>query len=113
MLVAYSFCTGICIEDLVQLLGHDGSEIIFPERPAPYNQRSFTVPEFSLALYPLGWTSTHLYEVDLSQFICGKNKYQYNYVAHNNTHCFGSKFGEIHGYTCNIEGIILLDQKYN
>jgi hypothetical protein len=38
-------------EYLISVVGHDGSEIYFPEKPEPYNRRSFMVEEFLNHIY--------------------------------------------------------------
>jgi len=43
------------IQTLLELVGHDGSEIIFDDLGEPYKRRAFLVQEFSLALWSLGY----------------------------------------------------------
>lgn len=43
---AFAACFGIPVRDLIKELGHDGSEMLFPEDPEPFCRRGFHIQEF-------------------------------------------------------------------
>lgn len=48
---AFSAASGVNYSDLIDAIGHDGSEIIWPNHPEPDNRRGFHVFECTKALY--------------------------------------------------------------
>lgn len=46
------------ISTLVELIGHDGSEIVFDDLPDPLCRRSFSLQEIGFALWNLGYIFT-------------------------------------------------------
>jgi hypothetical protein len=52
---AFATVTGIPLETLLELVGHDGSEIIFNDLPEPLCRRSFLGQELVKVLFELGW----------------------------------------------------------
>lgn len=52
---AFATVIGVSFEDMLDILGHDGSEIVYPDLPEPFNRRAFIGPEFVNALYPEGY----------------------------------------------------------
>ena len=54
---SFEHATGFSFVDLI---GHDGSEIIFPEIKEPYSRRTITIDEITHALYKLGIYVVHL-----------------------------------------------------
>lgn len=55
--VPYAFATAIDADPttLIELLQHDGSEIIFPHLEEPLCRRGFTCPELSMVLWGIGY----------------------------------------------------------
>lgn len=54
ILMAFSKVTNLTTDELIRLLGHDGSEIIFPDLPEPLCRRGFDPREFIFPLYLKG-----------------------------------------------------------
>lgn len=48
----------IPIHDLISLIGHDGSEIMFPDLPEPVCRAGFTIQEIVDAALKMGWSMT-------------------------------------------------------
>lgn len=44
------------VQEIIQLLGHDGSEVVWPHLPEPYCRRSFHIQELIYACYNLGYS---------------------------------------------------------
>lgn len=57
---AFCLATGINADDLIESVGHDGSEIIDKSYPEPYCRRAFSTDELVLACLQRNWTSTAL-----------------------------------------------------
>ena len=55
MPAAFATATGIPIFSLLESIGHDGSEIIFPDLPEPLCRRGFHGQELSRALLAFGF----------------------------------------------------------
>jgi len=55
---AFATATGIEVTTLLDTIGHDGSEIIFPDLEEPFCRRGFLGQEVVLALYSLGWLAS-------------------------------------------------------
>lgn len=53
-LTSFAIATDIPEKDLIDSLGHDGSEIIFPDLPEPLCRRGFDPREFIFPLYTKG-----------------------------------------------------------
>lgn len=47
--------TDIPIESLIRNIGHDGSEILWPEQKEPLNRRGFHIEEIQYALFKERW----------------------------------------------------------
>ena len=43
---AFAMALDMDVKNLINLLGHDGSEIIWPDKKEPFNRRSFHIQEF-------------------------------------------------------------------
>ena len=56
----------IDISTLVEAIGHDGSEIMFPDLPEPLNRRAFNLQEIGFALWRLGFYFGHFDFIPLS-----------------------------------------------
>lgn len=54
-LAAAAMVTGKSLEELIELIGHDGSEIIHPELNPPGNRKGFHMQEIIDACLELGW----------------------------------------------------------
>lgn len=50
---AFATATGVLVEDLIEAIGHDGSEIVFPKLPEPLCRRAFHPQECLNGLYSL------------------------------------------------------------
>lgn len=50
---AFSTVTGISLENLLDEIGHDGSEIIFPDAPDPLSRKAFHPQECLIAIYKI------------------------------------------------------------
>lgn len=55
---AFAMAIGIHWEFLIEMIGHDGSEIIWSELPEPYRRRSFHIQEITDALFKLKYSVT-------------------------------------------------------
>ena len=68
---AFSQATGINFDEIIRLIGHDGSEIMDASLPEPYGRRGFHVQEVIEALWTLGWSVTEfdcfLYQVSMGK----------------------------------------------
>lgn len=52
---AFATATGIPLETLLEKIGHDGSEIMFPDLKDPLRRRAFHTQELVRVLFDLGW----------------------------------------------------------
>lgn len=52
---AFSTCTGIPFSTLLEKIGHDGSEVVFPDLEEPDCRRGFVGQELTLALLDFGF----------------------------------------------------------
>src|SRR5262245_38829094 len=43
---AFAIALDVSVRELIAEIGHDGSDIIFPDQPEPYSRRSFHIQEF-------------------------------------------------------------------
>lgn len=55
---AFAMVLGKSLIELVHEIGHDGSEVIWPDSPDPYCRRGFHVQELINVLYHYGLTAT-------------------------------------------------------
>ena len=55
---AFAIAIGCPIENLIKSIGHDGSEIIWPNFPEPTCRRGFHVQELIAVLYRCGYSVT-------------------------------------------------------
>lgn len=65
---AFATATNIPFETLLEKIGHDGSEIIFPDLEEPLRRRAFHIQELVRALFDLGWIVS-TYEFEFQAFI--------------------------------------------
>lgn len=49
---------GVTVEFVVDSLGHDGSEVVWPALPEPYCRRAFHIQELVFLAWQLGYTAT-------------------------------------------------------
>jgi hypothetical protein len=49
---------GVSVEALIVMVGHDGSEIIWPKLPEPSRRKGFHLQELIDIAFDLGWAST-------------------------------------------------------
>lgn len=63
---AFAIIIGVPVEEIFQKAGHDGSEIIWPSCPEPYNRRGFHPQELVYVARSYGWAvSTYEYSPQL------------------------------------------------
>jgi hypothetical protein len=61
---AFATVTGIPFETLLEKIGHDGSEIMFPDLKDPFRRQAFHHQELVRVLFELGWiVSTYEFEL--------------------------------------------------
>jgi hypothetical protein len=58
---ALACCTGLDFDEIIRTIGHDGSEIIQPERGEPWGRAAFIWEEIAIAALRLGWAVTRVY----------------------------------------------------
>jgi hypothetical protein len=76
---AFATATQIPIETLLKKLGHDGSEIIFPDLEEPLCRRAFQVQELSVVLWSLGFAVGH-YDIEPLAILDEHHIYTITYV---------------------------------
>jgi hypothetical protein len=52
---AFATATNIPLASLIETIGHDGSEVIYPDLGEPYRRRAFLLDEVAVALLEHGW----------------------------------------------------------
>lgn len=57
-ITSFAMALDVSVETLQSYIGHDGSEIVFPELPEPMCRRGFHQQELIFAALNLGWTVT-------------------------------------------------------
>lgn len=57
---AFAIATNYPVDVIINQIGHDGSEIIFPERNEPYNRRGFMIQEIMDILLWKDWAVVHI-----------------------------------------------------
>lgn len=62
---AFAIVLDIEIKEIFKLIGHDGSEIIWPDYQDPYKRRSFHVQELILVAFNLGFNITPFEQLPL------------------------------------------------
>ena len=55
---SFAMALGITVEEFIELVGHDGSEILFPDLKEPWCRRGFHVQEAIYQARNLKWTVT-------------------------------------------------------
>jgi len=58
LLASFAMALGVEVRTITDLVGHDGSEIWWPELPDPERRRSFHVQEMIRVAIRLGWATT-------------------------------------------------------
>jgi hypothetical protein len=58
LLTSFGIVLDVQDSKLIELIGHDGSEIIYPDNPEPHNHRGFHIQEMIMAAYKLGFMVT-------------------------------------------------------
>lgn len=102
---AFAMACGVSLEKFIEKIGHDGSEIMFPDLSEPMNRKGFPIPEcikvclnWGLTCTPVdfnpkcGPASRHLFELDHSEFANAMlKKYQgvLSGKGRKNYHCVG------------------------
>lgn len=54
---AFATATDLPVQQLIDFIGHDGSEIIYPDLPEPYCRRGFLAAEVTRVLWYYGWVA--------------------------------------------------------
>lgn len=78
---SFAMACNVSLKEMLDLIGHDGSEIIWPEMKEPFKRRAFHIQECILATLSLGLSCTQIdfrpqstpngvlvYEMDHSDF---------------------------------------------
>ena len=90
---AAAIAADVPFEKILEKIGHDGSEILWPDLPGKYQRRSFHTQEIVLALLDLGFTATPLYaEMTIGNRLNGRH-----YVAKTDLTRFLDKKGILIG----------------
>ncbi len=55
--MAFAHCMGVTVERMIELMGHDGSTIVWPHDPSPLNRRAFHIQEILYAVYKLNYSA--------------------------------------------------------
>jgi len=55
---AFAMCCDVPPEKIFEIIGHDGSSILYPELPDPVRRRAFHFHECTYAAYKLGYATT-------------------------------------------------------
>jgi len=58
---AFAMLMDIEVKELIEVIGHDGSEIIFPDLPEPYRRRGFDYTETMIACLDFGFVASPLF----------------------------------------------------
>jgi len=56
------------LPQLLSIIGHDGSEIIYPNKPEPFCRRSFHIQEIIYALWTLGFGVVQFQAIPVTNF---------------------------------------------
>lgn len=59
---AFAMCMDIDVDELIKMIGHDGSEIVWPQYPDPYCRRSFHPQEIFYAAITLAYSIMEIQE---------------------------------------------------
>jgi hypothetical protein len=59
-ITALAICIDEPVKELMTIAGHDGTEIVFPERPVPSCYRGFHPSELAYIAYIYGWAVSEL-----------------------------------------------------
>lgn len=54
---AFAHCMGVSLERMIELIGHDGSQVIWPDQPSPLNRRGFHIQEILSVVHLLNYSS--------------------------------------------------------
>lgn len=64
---AFAVALGVPVRDLFRELGHDGSEIVFPQEPEPLCRRAFHAQEFFGPCLRRGYAPVHVEAVPITE----------------------------------------------
>src|SRR5581483_7654199 len=74
-----SIATGIEFDNLIDVIGHDGSKIVHPCLPPPFCHEAFVPTEIAFALLKFGYACVYIITRPQNQIICSQEKYkEYN-----------------------------------
>ncbi len=54
---AFAWCMGVSLARMVKLMGHDGSDIVWPSSPSPLDRRGFHIQEILYAVHKLNYSA--------------------------------------------------------
>ena len=86
----------IKIKDLFKKIGHDGSEIMFPDLPEPGRRRGFSIQEIIPVAIDMGYSVTPI-ETRPCSTPDGVNDFEIN---------FPNPEGRLYRYMCGVKGIL-------
>lgn len=69
---SFAYAADIPIQDLLDKVGHDGSQVVFPTLPEPFNRRGFSVGELTRVL---------LQHYDMAVVTLNRQDYVYNSMS--------------------------------
>jgi hypothetical protein len=94
---AFAMALGVPVEQLIREVGHDGSEIIFPDLPEPMRRRGFHSQELIEAAWKRGFACT---PIQLMPVVQGPHDYVVQFGSGNWTRFTGfidTTFGVLEG----------------
>ena len=103
---AFAMALRFPVQQLIEELGHDGSEIIFPDLPEPMCRRGFHAQELILAAWRHDFACTPLELFPQTRSNCGQHTYRVGMEDHlcwgRFKECIVTTFGilEGHGKSC-------------
>ncbi len=54
---SFAMCMGVSLERMCELMGHDGSDIVWPDQPEPLCRRAFHIQEILYAIHKLNYSA--------------------------------------------------------
>ena len=89
-IAAAAMVTGLTIHDFIKYIGHDGSDIVFPDLPSPLCRKGFTTAEIIDAAMSLGWSVTNIecYPVATPDGVHTRDVYSENKIKSRMEHYF-------------------------
>lgn len=98
------------LEDLLQLVGHDGSEVVNPEKEFPQNHRGFCLEEMIDPCMKLGWLPVVLDSVHIYDFGAVHHHHHFQFHLEWDGVLFGlGKAGRPHAVAYDLESGLIYD----